>query len=836
VSVDATTRAMDPPLRRVRVGLLVDELSNEYAETIVAEVIAAAAEQGVEIVCLAGGKLFPADLQRNRHAVFDFANPRTVDGVLVLPLGGHVGTGDMVAFCRRYQQLPICSIAVPWREHPCVLVDNETGLREGIRHLVRAHGHSRLAFVGGQEFNAESQLRYNVYREVLAEHGLDFDPGLIAPGDFEHDGGVRAARILLDERKATFGAVVCANDSSAIGVIEELKRHRIAVPGQVAIVGFDDLRMSRYMEPALTTVRQPVREQARLALQTVLGQLRGAQPPAQIVLKTELVIRESCGCPSYVHPAGEKSTGSDEANGLEQMLRGTSAAARAMRATRLVGAPDTPWPEHLYSQLVAEVAGASRSFLRELEGVIRAIASTDGDVGGLHKVITVLVESSRHHLRAAALWRADRLLHAARVKINGGAGRVPIRRKDRVQDLASALWQTSRDLATVTNVASLKAALAARLASCTIAGCYICLYEGDRGPSESSRLIVAYDAVRNIELPQEGVIFPSGRLLPDGIFSANRVAPYVVCPLECGEGSSGYVVFEGWTGDGFVYDGLAGQIESTLGKMLLLDRLMEEAKAREAAEAERLESEVRIATEIQASILPQTVRIEGLEIAAAMRPATEVGGDYYDVVATPHGCWIGIGDVTGHGLTAGLVMLMLQGVVRGVSRRMPDAPPSEIVAVANAVVYENVRVRMGQSDHVTLTLLRYERSGRLTCAGAHEAIIVCRAEDGRIECIETPGTWLGLIPDVRSVTTDTAFELRRGDLMLLYTDGMTEARNHSGEMFGIERLAAVLTGLRHQPVDRIRDTLLVAVEQWMATQEDDLSILVARHHGVQGGA
>jgi phosphoserine phosphatase RsbU/P len=170
--------------------------------------------------------------------------------------------------------------------------------------------------------------------------------------------------------------------------------------------------------------------------------------------------------------------------------------------------------------------------------------------------------------------------------------------------------------------------------------------------------------------------------------------------------------------------------------------------------------------------------------------------------------------------------------VSAVSRRLPDAAPSVIVSVVNAVLYENVHNRMEQGDHVTLTLLCYDHSGRLVCAGAHEVLLICRAEDGRIDWIETPGTWVALVPDVRDVTPDTAFELRKGDLLVLYTDGITEARNAQGEMFGPDRLAAAVKRVRHEPVEKIRDTVLGAVEVWMARQEDDLSLFVARHHGV----
>ncbi|HEX6277843.1 MAG TPA: PP2C family protein-serine/threonine phosphatase, partial [Polyangiaceae bacterium] len=229
------------------------------------------------------------------------------------------------------------------------------------------------------------------------------------------------------------------------------------------------------------------------------------------------------------------------------------------------------------------------------------------------------------------------------------------------------------------------------------------------------------------------------------------------------------------------------------------------------------------------SVLPRNVATEGLEIAALMLPATEVGGDYYDVIPTAGGCWLGIGDVAGHGLPTGVVMLMLQSVVSGLVRTHPHSAPRDILCAANAVLYDNVRERMKQDEHMTLTLLRYESGGRLTFAGAHEDILIYRAAEGKTEFLETPGTWIGATRDIEEATKDTACELRMGDVLVLYTDGVTEARNRNGELFGPERLAATLTRLAHEPVEAIRDGLLAALRAWMPKQEDDLTFLIARH-------
>jgi sigma-B regulation protein RsbU (phosphoserine phosphatase) len=830
-----------PPKRRTRVGLLVDQLSNEYTETIFSEMVAAALEHGVDTICLVGGKLLPGDLTAFRHVVFDLATRASVDALLVLPPGGEVGTSDMVAFCRRFHSLPICGIAIPWTDYPSVLVDNETGLREGIRHLIEAHGRRRIAFIRGPELNPEAQRRYQVYRELLDEHGITFDPSLVAPGTFEYDGGIRGARLLLDEREGEFDAVVCANDSSAFGAIDELRRRRVRVPEEVAVIGFDDIRMSRHIEPALTTVRQPAREQVRRALRIVLAEVHGgACPPRQSILPAWLVVRESCGCPPYVHPSVYAKDGQADAGDLESMIRSTTEAAQRMRATGIVGAPDTNWPELLCAEFVAQLAGRATSFLGEFTRTLAVVAKVDGGVGDFHRIITVLVDLSQRHLRGDLLGRADLLLHAARVKVNGVVGRAPTRRRISVEGANRILLNTSGTLAVVTDLASLRERLAAGLAPVAIGGFYVCRYDADRGANAWSRLVVAHEPDHaDRSLPAQnagegvagGVRFPSEKLLPDGFLASDRAENCVVCPLDCGEGGSGYVVFQGWVGHGLVYEGLAGQIGHALGRIALLDRLVAEARAREIAEGRRLEGEMRIATQIQAGILPQDVRVEGLEVAAAMQAASEVAGDYYDVIPTERGCWIGIGDVSGHGLPAGLATLMVHSVVSGVSRRHPDGAPGELLAVVNSVFYDNVRNRMGQEQHATLTLTRYERSGRLVCAGAHEVILVCRAEDGRIDVIDTPGTWIGLVPDVRGLVPDTAFDLCPGDVMVLFTDGITEARSESGEMFGIDRLMAEVFRARGESVASIRDALVAAVERWAVSREDDMSLLVARHKG-----
>jgi phosphoserine phosphatase RsbU/P len=247
------------------------------------------------------------------------------------------------------------------------------------------------------------------------------------------------------------------------------------------------------------------------------------------------------------------------------------------------------------------------------------------------------------------------------------------------------------------------------------------------------------------------------------------------------------------------------------------------------AASERLEREMEIAQRIQVSILPKRTAIEGLEVAAAMLPASEVGGDYYDIIPVEGGAWIGIGDVAGHGLTAGLVMLMIQSAVSALTQDRAGAAPRDILIPLNVVLLDNIRTRLAQDEHVTLTLLRYFRDGRVVYAGAHEEMIVCRADTGKCELVPTPGTWLGAVRRIDPFTVDHTLTLRDGDLLVLYTDGVTEAWSASKEQFGLQRLCAEVERMRGESVETICENIMAAVAAWTDEQVDDVTLLVHRY-------
>jgi serine phosphatase RsbU (regulator of sigma subunit) len=275
----------------------------------------------------------------------------------------------------------------------------------------------------------------------------------------------------------------------------------------------------------------------------------------------------------------------------------------------------------------------------------------------------------------------------------------------------------------------------------------------------------------------------------------------------------------------------AAQLERSDDEIGHLARAFDRMGQAVADREQRLRAELDTAAHLQLSVLPRTTVVPGLEIAAVMETATEVGGDYYDVIPVESGCWLGIGDVSGHGLGSGVVMLMIQSAVGALVREAGDAAPAQVEAVVNRMIYENVRLRMGRRDHATLTLLKYEESGRVRFVGAHEDILVFRAGSKKVEQVETPGTWVGVVPSIEAATTESSLDLGLGDVMVLYTDGLTEAFR-AGEQFGMERLIAVVEQNGTRAVDEIRDAIMAAVKDWSrGVVRDDMSLVVVRHVG-----
>jgi len=175
-------------------------------------------------------------------------------------------------------------------------IDDRQGAMLAVRHLVEL-GHRRIAFITGSEDHPDAIERLGGYKKALEEVGIDFDSQLVATGDWHEAGGLRATLGLL-ESKTHFTAIFCVNDQTAYGALLGLFRKGLSVPGDVSVVGFDDLPSSGYRVPPLTSVRQSIGALGEQSAQAILDLLAGNRPrlsPPPV----ELVVRESTAPPTH---------------------------------------------------------------------------------------------------------------------------------------------------------------------------------------------------------------------------------------------------------------------------------------------------------------------------------------------------------------------------------------------------------------------------------------------------------------------------------------------------------------------------------------------------------
>jgi LacI family transcriptional regulator len=268
------------------IGLIVDEIKGEFFQPML---------RGIEIATSR------ASLDLVIHST------RRISKVGTYPLGEH-NTDGLVVFAdslpdeelrRLYRvgfPLVLLHRSSPHGLHiPCVTVENKGGARQMMDYLIEVRGYRRIAFLAGPESHEDSHWRELGYREALAAHDIDFDPRLIGQGEFSEDRARETVTQWL-RRGLHMQAIFAADDDSAIGAMFAIKEAGRRVPHDVAVVGFDDIRLARYLSPPLTTVRAPIEKAAQIAVEQLIRLINTGKAEPLTLLPTELVIRESCGC------------------------------------------------------------------------------------------------------------------------------------------------------------------------------------------------------------------------------------------------------------------------------------------------------------------------------------------------------------------------------------------------------------------------------------------------------------------------------------------------------------------------------------------------------------
>jgi DNA-binding LacI/PurR family transcriptional regulator len=287
--------------RRTRtVGVVVTTIADLFAAGVVAGIEEVASDHGYSVF-LANSN---ADPEREIRVVRSLEE-RRVDGIIVT--ASRVGALHVPALS--LMRVPIVLLN---NQHPSefvhsVMIENTAATSAATRRLIEL-GHRRIAYIGDRNGSASDTERFAGYRQAIESAGLSFQPELVVHGDGTPEGGMEAMGRLLDGGRPPT-AILAYDDMTALGVVRKILDSGLRIPADISVIGFDDLSIARYLEPPLTTVRQPMAEMGRLAMRAMLELLGGSTKSHTIRVPGELVVRASIGPPRECGAAAPGAAG-----------------------------------------------------------------------------------------------------------------------------------------------------------------------------------------------------------------------------------------------------------------------------------------------------------------------------------------------------------------------------------------------------------------------------------------------------------------------------------------------------------------------------------------------
>ncbi|MBN2536086.1 MAG: substrate-binding domain-containing protein [Spirochaetales bacterium] len=529
-------------------------------------------EEDINVICLPINPInYPHDYYSMANALFNLVTEKNFDGLLIWGSGiaNQATPGDLKSFYDKVLSYPTINISFDIAGIPSIFIDNYTGMYDICNHLIEHHHCKRLAFIRGPEQHSEADDRYRAYQDVLHQHNLDVEPALIITGDFSKTGGLQCTRILLDERRVQFDALVCSNDLMAFGAMLELEKRNRDIPGEIKVTGFDNLAECLNQKAPLTTVSQPFKEMGKAATRMLLDMIRGKQPDNKVTIPSKLIIRQSCGCndpaadmqvrnPSPVKTALKKkdliNCAKKELNIAEkqdkkrirqlELFGDTLANALKNRVKR-------PFLQAVSSELHK---ARTRMEISEITKMVQIMLdksimnATDNDM-------SLLIENIIYRSRSAICEFDRKLINYQRLVENY--------ENDRLQSFVF------RFIASF-NLTKFFHMLAEEFPRIGITECFIVLYSAPHISLEKAVLKLAING-NNTMLPDDNAIeFDSNEIVPDMFSaSADRFA-YIIEPLYFENENLGFVVF----GEDFLindhYTTLQRVLSATLKGALLI--------------------------------------------------------------------------------------------------------------------------------------------------------------------------------------------------------------------------------------------------------------------------
>ncbi len=749
------------------------------------------------------------------NKIYSLVSDRFLDGIIVdYTIGNSIPQKKFREFCLGFGNVPVITILGTLQGMPSVCLDNRTGMRELMSHLTGRMGYTKLGFIKGVKGNPDAEQRFDVFNEVLLELGLleeaydtDQDYAQVFQGNFTEAAGTGAAEHFLPMiRSGEIEAIVAANDAMAIGTIDALRRHSVYVPDDVAVTGFDNASGGKSNVPALTTVNQPINEIIDRAVDWLLANCPpGKDGPGGVPafsVESRLVVRQSCGnLPDPVLANGRRG----ESGPLGEIFGDRYEQDAAMELRRTL-------KRHMEDE-------KDTTFFRKVRRMLYRDMDRGKDISAWYGIIVKLLFSVKT-TQGARDDVAERILQNILNLINSVRMEEFERSKIDEKKKSDLFLENFNNLSASFKVESLESVFLNNFKSLGIESTYIFVSRKDENAKTYHELLLGYDDGK--VLSEVGNDTGEKKRLVYDVLPTDRPCKYTLHPLQYEGIYLGYSAIELNRSElgGATYDRLQKVFSTALQGYLMMER---ETQA------------LTIISNIQKKLLPEIApALYGdFEISALTLPLTPGGGDLFNVYRSGDTLTISIGDVEGHGIRAGIIMMLTLYTYQMLVKEEEPLSPKSFLEKLNTRIYEIIATNLELFSYVTFIMLRQTGESEFTYAGLHNAPVVYRKNRKECATLEVDGIMLGFLDrkEFEGKTADRSFTLEKGDLLVLFTDGITDVKNNAGIAFGTEGIERAVTVCMEQAVNTavstgvIRDAIISEARKW-GMPNDDMTVLV----------
>ncbi len=587
--------------RRVTVGFLIDNIVSfgNYQTLIWEGVVRYSKKHDANLISFVSGTLEYSpynEFEKQRNSIYSLISKKNIDALIITgALASFVPLEKLYEFHKKFRGIPTVSIGTPLENIPSITVENYSGIKMVVDHLIIKHGYRRIAFVRGPAGIPEADDRYRAYTDSLMENDIKFDKNLVVTDDFLQPSGVNAVKDIFEKNRQMPEAIVCANDNMALGVIAELKKRKLSIPGDVAVTGFDDIEEANAYNPGITTVKQPIVRMGELAVEMILAVISREKVPILVNPETKIVIRQSCGCSSHIPFENKNDNAVITIEKLDICLREKrnfiyNEVINTINLLNVEPKIMKLWVKNLlvaFSEEVMKPSNDCSVFLNSLRDILNEAVNLKMDLSLWYGILSVIKQNIQTLImdyetsgKIATLWNSATILTGESVK------RSATYQKLLGEKQATILYHISQTLITIFDINKLLETIEKGLPNLEIDTCLISFYDNSERHSsntgeisEWSRIMFAYNSSKHVIINDTDRIFLSTELFPDAIFSEEKKYSLVVESLSFGDEKFGFIIFDSDPAKGMIYSTLSGQISSAIkGALIFKDQKQTEKK------------------------------------------------------------------------------------------------------------------------------------------------------------------------------------------------------------------------------------------------------------------